>query len=167
MIIAVCFVVIFLVMAADGGAIVVAAPSSKGVTVHVDGTEKARLIGGEARKLSVKKGQRTVVLTTADGKQTTHSVNIKDRWKSLLLPVGQQCFAILDVAKHINGAGAATVIQQLGTSQPVLVSERVFLSKLDLPTTVKGNGTAELLVDLPCGAVQGDDRTTLMAAGYR
>lgn len=152
------------------GAITVIAPAGAAVSVVADGAELGTVAAGEHGRFNLGQGAHTVTLTATGDRIATHAIEVGSGAYDQVLPLGEQCFAHLDVTRHWYDAarplGAVLVEATFSGGAPFDLPTGVHFDPADLPAELEEGHRAELLLEVPCGAVDGA-RDVLVEAALR
>jgi hypothetical protein len=139
------------------GAITVVAPMGASVAVVVDGVELEAVPVGEHRRYNLEQGKHTVELVATRERGSTHTIEVGSGAYDQVLPVGEQCFAHLDVTRHwyddAKPLSAVLVEATFAGGTPFDLPTGVHFATKDLPAELAEGQQAELLLEVPCAAV--------------
>lgn len=154
------------------GAITVIAPAGASVTVVADGVELGAVAAGKHGRFNVEQGKHAVTLTATRDRIASHTIDVGSGAFDQVLPLGEQCFAHLDVTRHwYDDARPLSAVLVEGTfsgSTPFDLPTGVHFATADLPAELEEGHQAELLLEVPCVAVSGPQDTLVeLALGQR
>ncbi len=150
------------------GEVVVVAPEQTDVALEVDG-QPATVARGQHQAFKLKQGAHRVSFGASD-----KPVSIKNGFTKLLVPSSaNQCFVLLDVSKSNYTFGTKLadpfprIVRRIPSTEPYDLPASVHFSEAELPRSIKENETCELLLDIECRALTGDDLALLKDLGLR
>jgi hypothetical protein len=136
------------------GAITVIAPASASVSVVAGDVELGAVPAGKYGRFNLAQGKHAVTLTATRDRIATHTIEIESGAYDQVLPVGEQCFAHLDVTQHwyddAKPLSAVLLIATFSGGAPFDVPTGVHLATADLPAELGDGQRAELLLEVPC-----------------
>jgi hypothetical protein len=139
------------------GAITVIAPVGASVSVVADDVEIGAVPVDEHRRFNLDQGKHTVTLTATRERMSTHTIEIGSGAFDQVLPVGEQCFAHLDVTRHwyddARPLSAVLVEATFSGGTPFDLPTGVHFATKDLPAELEAGQRAELLLEVPCVAL--------------
>ena len=158
------------------GSFQVVAPQGASVTVNVDGQDVGTVTEGEHQRFSIDQGSHGVKLTASNGKVSTHQLAVNNGAFDQVLPVGDQCFVVLDVTNYvyekqqlldkIEGViGEGIVVKsKVASPGPFDTPAGAFYSMEELPDSIEQGKRTELLLEISCEAAHGSDADAVVAA---
>lgn len=154
------------------GHAVVVAPEDGPVSVSIDGAAPKVVAAGAHQQFELKQGAHTLKLDGAGG-AVERKVDVKSGFATLLVPANDhQCFVVLDVSKsHYNfgnkpAAKAPTVKTRVASHDIYDLPGSTYYSEEELPSSIKENSSANLLIEGPCELLSGSTSDVLKTLGY-
>ncbi|MBL8943716.1 MAG: hypothetical protein JNK45_11230 [Myxococcales bacterium] len=152
---------------AGNGAIIVVAPRDAAVTVAADGAVLGTVEPGKHARFNVEQGKHTITLSTP-ARAVTHAIDVGSGAYDQVLPVGEQCFAHLDVTQawHEPGRPKDRVLVEAtyAGGAPFDTPTGVVFATGDLPAEAEEGKHAEVLLEVPCGGIGGETGAVIEAA---
>lgn len=139
------------------GAITIVAPAGASVSVEADDVEIGSVPAGKHARFNLEQGKHSVRLIATPDRQSTHAIEVGSGAFDQVLPVGEQCFAHLDVTRYwyddAKPLAAVLVEATWSGSAPFDLPTGVHYATAELPEKLEDGQQAELLLEVPCVAL--------------
>jgi hypothetical protein len=150
------------------GAITVIAPAGAAVSVEVDDVEIGSVPAGAHARFNLEQGKRGVRVIATRERESTYTLEVGSGAFDQVLPVGEQCFAHLDVTRYwyddTKPLSAVLVKATFSGSAPFDLPTGVHYATKDLPAELEDGQQAELLLEVPCVALSWPAETMIEQA---